>query len=279
VQKVFYIHVPKTAGSSLYQLFRKNFDKTLDHLEGKGPFNETSLKDYDAVSAHLSYTRVSRILNLKKWISVATFREPYSHVISHICWVRKLADKGEKKRFKAHPKQFQDLALYMKTLDFSKPADIEKLISHFESIDFHYFHNTQTIYMDANKNLDQAFLNLEQIDILGLTESMDAFYSRLHYILNWVGNVLKDKVFGWGKYLSSDKPAKAELYINDELREVKVAKDFRQHVFDSKKHSTGKCGFEFDLSGRTLADGDKISVKLSEDKIYLKNSGWIFVQK
>ena len=347
MNRVFYFHVPKTAGSSLTNLLDKHFNRTIHHIEGRGPFDEDSLSNIDAVSGHLSYSKVASILDLTKWTTIATFREPYSHVISHISWVRKLADEGEEERFRRHPKIFQDLALYMKTLDLSNSADIDRLIKHFLSIDFHYYHNTQTLYMDHHKRLDSAVVNMKNINVLGLTESMDSFYTRLHSLFDWpmndaaekimnknsnkyglditnekirkslyplidkdlllykeavklvnqqekkgyidasrntksvgqIGYIFENRVIGWGKYLSSDAPANVELYINDQLREVKLAKDFREHVQQAKIHSTGECGFVFDLKKSPLKDGDKVSVKLTDDVMFLKNSNQIFRKK
>ncbi len=346
MKNVFYFHVPKTAGSTLNNLLETHFNNTILHIEGRGPFNDNSLASIDAVSGHLSYSRVASILDLSKWITIATFREPYSHVISHICWVRKLADEGEEKRFKNHPKIFQDLALFMKTLDFSNHEDIKKLVSHFLSIDYDYFFNTQTLYMDHHKRLDHAIKNMKNINVLGLTESMDSFKERLDSLFDWpmgneaaktlnkntnkygfdiqnektrlavyplidkdlllyeeavklvnqqekgyrnasrntksigqIGYIFENRVIGWGKYLSSDVPANVELYINDQLREVKLAKDFREHVQQAKIHSTGECGFVFDLKNSPLKDGDKVSVKLTDDVMFLKNSNQIFRKK
>lgn len=343
MKKVFYFHIPKTAGSSLSNLLDKHFNRTIHHIEGCESFDEDSLSNIDAVSGHLTYTEVASKLDLSKWTTIATFREPYSHVISHICWVRKLADEGEEKRFNNHPKIFQDLAALMKTLDLSKPDNIRKLIKYLVDTKFLYMQNTQTLYMDSNKRLDCAVRNMMNINVLGLTESMDSLYSRLHSAFNWplsgeiekilnknsnkygldindekireslyplidkdlllykeavklvnqqgednldasrntksvgqIGYVSENRVIGWGKYLYSDVPAYVELYINDQLQEVKLAKDFRKHALDSNIHSTGECGFVFDLKNSPLKDGDKVSVKLSDDIMFLKNSVQIF---
>ncbi len=100
--------------------------------------------------------------------------------------------------------------------------------------------------------------------------------SRITKSVGKIGFIDEFKVIGWGKYISSEEPANVELYVNDQLIEVIQATDFRQHVLKEKIHSTGKCGFLFDLKNSPLKDGDKVSVKLTDDIMFLKNSNQIF---
>jgi len=99
--------------------------------------------------------------------------------------------------------------------------------------------------------------------------------SRITRGIGQIGSVQKSRVIGWGKYIASEKTAIAELYINDKLVDAVEAKDFRQNALDNKIHSTGHCGYVFNLK-TPLNGGDKVSVKLSEDVEFLKNSNQIF---
>ena len=185
MSKVFYFHVPKTAGSSLTNLLDRHFENTCHHIEGSEGINNKNLSQFDLVSGHLSYSRMQHVLNLNEWTTLATFREPYSHLVSHISWVRKLADEGQEERFNQHPKQFQDLSLKMKSLDFSEVKDIKMLIKHFVDIDYFYFHNTQTLYMDNQRRYEVAKNNLNTINLVGVMESMDDFFRKLQQFFNW----------------------------------------------------------------------------------------------
>jgi len=99
--------------------------------------------------------------------------------------------------------------------------------------------------------------------------------SRITRGIGQIGSIQENCVVGWGKYAASEKTAIAELYINDKLIDSVEAKDFRQHALDSKIHSSGHCGYVFNLK-TPLIDGDKVSVKLSEDVEFLRNSNQIF---
>jgi len=91
-----------------------------------------------------------------------------------------------------------------------------------------------------------------------------------------IGSVSETKIMGWAKYIHSNEPGEVELYINDVLVDTVVAKDFRQGLLDTKVHATGHCGYMFDLSQRPLKNGDKVSVKLKDDVLFLRNSHQIF---
>lgn len=102
------------------------------------------------------------------------------------------------------------------------------------------------------------------------TEYLNA--SRVNRGIGQIGTLTREKVQGWGKYIESNKPAIAELYINNKLVDSMQADQFRQHLVDKNVHPTGMCGFLFDISTRDIKKDDVISVKLSKDAVYLKGS-------
>jgi len=191
--KLLYFHIPKTAGSSINEFFKANLDSCDFHIEGVKDFDKEFCNKYDFISGHVSYTRMAEILNLDEWITFATFREPLSYTISHIKWVRKLADKGEEKRFQEHPKIFQKIALKMTEYDFSVPSEITEFIKWLESINFYYFHNTQLHYMHPTNNQHKlsdhqvkiALENMKNINFIGIQENMDEFMETISCEFGW----------------------------------------------------------------------------------------------
>lgn len=99
--------------------------------------------------------------------------------------------------------------------------------------------------------------------------------SRITKGIGQIGSVDKKHVIGWGKYIASNDPAMVELYINDILEKTIEAKEFRPHALEKNIHPTGHCGYLFRLKNE-LKQGDKVSVKLSKEVNFLKNSGWIY---
>ncbi len=183
-KKILYFHIPKTAGTTVANLLDKHCKKTIHHIESKSISNDF-LSQFEAVSGHVTYTAMKNILDLSKWTTIATFREPYSYVVSHLCWVRKLADEGEENRFLMHQKHFQDMALKMKMLDLGNYKDINKLVSYLKNVNLSYFFNTQTLYMDTSKRLNFAINNMRTVNIIGLTEFMDDLVKQIDSYFNY----------------------------------------------------------------------------------------------
>ena len=54
-------------------------------------------------------------------------REPYSHLISHISWIRNLTQNSN--RFNAHPKTVQELALKLEKLNFEDTSQVDEFVN------------------------------------------------------------------------------------------------------------------------------------------------------
>lgn len=182
--KLFYIHTPKTAGSSVNEYFTNIFPNSICHIEGKLKLeNGLDLDEYDFASGHIGYTHAHKILD-DKWLKLVTFREPYSFVISHLCWIRLLADPGQEERFNNHPEIFQRIAKKMASLDLSKADSIKLFIEWLDSVGCDYLHNTQTFYLDYAKTIEGAKAALEKIEFVGTLEKIDKFLELINYELS-----------------------------------------------------------------------------------------------
>ena len=88
--------------------------------------------------------------------------------------------------------------------------------------------------------------------------------------------VNKEFVSGWVKYIHDlNKSAEIELFVNDEIKIKTIANQFRQDLKEKKLHNTGNCGFKIDVQKLHLSSGDKVSIKVTDDVEYLKNSNWV----
>jgi len=195
--KLFYFHVPKTAGTSINKFFETNTTKSRFHIEGVRELNKDFFDNHAFLSGHVSVNRINglkSLINLKEWITFITFREPVSYVISHLKWVRKLADPGEEARFLSHPPLFQEISLKMKEFDFSNASEITEFIKWLDSINFTYFHNTQAHYLNSSKKgkyltdeeLNQGLKSLYKIDFVGIQEKLDQFMTMISYEFGWI---------------------------------------------------------------------------------------------
>lgn len=194
MKKLVYIHVPKTAGTSLNSFLSSHFDKSALHVENNWKnYNEIFEKN-DFVSGHIPYSKFENACDLDKCTTIITLRLPIEHVVSHICWVRKLADPNEKKRFMAHPDIYKKIALKMKEYDFSCPDQLEALLDWLESIPFFLFHNNQTFFLnerppstyDMSTNyLEKAIENLNKVNLIGVSDEFDDFLIKISDLYGW----------------------------------------------------------------------------------------------
>ena len=239
--KLLYFHVPKTAGSSINHFFSKNLGKCATHIESTSKLDQAFCEKYEFISGHVPYNRMQKMLQLNEWTTFATFREPVSYVVSHLKWVRKLADPGEEERFKRHPEIFQKIALKMTEFDFSKPQDITKFISWLESIDFYYFHSTQMHYMNATKNqghlnkrqIEIALENLSNINFIGIQKNINEFMEMMSYEFGWrVTQFPKDNVnennYGFNLDCKESMKALSPLYEEDILLYAEAERKYKE---------------------------------------------------
>lgn len=195
---IFYLHIPKTAGSSMNRFLASQFADTecLVHIESKIDFeNKEDIKKIDAfklLSGHIALPKMQQKLKvLDSRVTMATFRIPIEHVISHIAWVRKLGDKGEESRLHMHSKIVQKIVLKLLTVDLSNAKEITHFISWLTEEKIYLFHDTQIKYLnDVNylvnaNNINIALQNLDKLDFVGTTERLGEFQTMLCYELGW----------------------------------------------------------------------------------------------
>lgn len=176
-KKLFFVHVPKTAGSSFNAFLADNFEgeahceKYIDFRTRK--FREIDkLKSYDYISGHLNFSDFS-INELKKddYFIMTFLRDPLKQLISHINWVIHIFDISEQ-FFKSHPQVIQDMSLELRGLNLN---DANQLIPALEKHSG-LFQNNQTKYFRGQDNrvsAQSAINALSELDLVGITEEYE----------------------------------------------------------------------------------------------------------
>jgi hypothetical protein len=287
--KLLYFHVPKTAGSSINEFFAKNVKKYHFHIESVDGVDNKFCNDYEFISGHVAFPRMNQILDLKDWITFATFREPLSYTVSHLKWVRKLADKGEEKRFAQHPDIFQKIALKMTEYDFSSPAQITDFIKWLDSINFHYFHNTQLHYMHSTQNqhaltdeqVQKAIMNMKKIDFVGIQTNLDAFMEMISYEFGWELEIkprvnVNENNYGFDITNPETQKALLPLYEKDLILYDEAKKLYNEkRVLYTKKFTENIIGYVDTISSTKIRGWARSKSSLKKVKLELKVDGEI----
>ena len=186
------MHIPKTAGTSMRTFLESKYcSKVIDAQNILA--NKHKLKDTDFISGHLHLPVLCSLIDKNDWNIITTFRNPYSYVVSHLCWVRKAVDPGQESRLKSDPAPFVKIAHKMKEHNFADPNELDIFISWLESENMFFFHDTQTRYllspaydrMLQPQELHEAETNFNTIDYVGDSSRLDEFQNAISSIFGW----------------------------------------------------------------------------------------------
>lgn len=116
---IFYMHLPKTGGSTIEAYFKSHFgDQFLSHCEHLiNSDRKDELLKYKVVSGHVPYRRI-KSLDLPYATLVTSIRHPFDQLISHIRWLYYIGQDTSQQLFKSHPENIQKIAIEINELDF-----------------------------------------------------------------------------------------------------------------------------------------------------------------
>jgi hypothetical protein len=183
---LLYVHIPKTAGSTVNKVLAEWFgdEHSIIHAETKTYWKESVKQNKLAyLAGHIPYVVFSKMQLLSGFKKAITFREPYSHVISHLSWIRALALAENRQRYEAHPEYIQQLTDKLASYDLAFPDQITDAINSFNQLEHRLLDNTQTRYIRiemAKKAVDAADIvdaveNLKNFDFVGTDNDISGF--------------------------------------------------------------------------------------------------------
>ena len=182
---LFFMHIPKSAGTSFNNFMRPYFAfaQTAVHIEGAelAQQKEMALRHY--VSGHLSLAQINDIYDDLDGINLYTIlREPYQHLHSHFTWVKGIANPKVASLFKDHTKRVQKLSLKISRVNLKDYGELEKLVAALAGFELEFFDNLQTRYfLDyrvekvAQSDLERAMENKIQFKSIGITEAFSSY--------------------------------------------------------------------------------------------------------
>lgn len=196
-EKYFYLHIPKTAGTTFNDFLENSFSssQSLFHIEDK----LEKIKDKKVIGGHLTLVKAQKVIpNFDSYIKLTVLRDPLAQVSSHLRFVKKLSEESEKERLMGHTDAIQHIASFLSTINFSNPKEIEELIKWLENKNYVLFHNTQMQYLVGSsfvvsqQQVEDAKKIIEKMNHIGITERLDDYIQLLIYKLG-LPSIIKSK--------------------------------------------------------------------------------------
>lgn len=178
-RKVFFVHVPKAAGSSINDFLCSAFssDATYTHIEGiKDQWPSVVQAKY--LSGHIRYPDYVENFSRHDFFVFTFLREPFSHLRSHLNWVRRLAEPELLEFRNKHSNLVQSIADELNEFDFRSEKSMQLFVSTLKKGAYGLFDNCQVRFFSSvkgherveQKHLDEAVLNLKKLHFVGISE-------------------------------------------------------------------------------------------------------------
>lgn len=187
---IFFMHIPKTAGTSFNAFVRNCFsrDDYLPHIERLTPVQrQTLLPRARYLSGHIPWREIAGLLDPGRYDLYAIVRNPYAHLHSHLNYVRCVHTDAEHEvhYHYRHNETIRDLARRLAGIDFRDDRQIRRLVAELSGYECDFFDNIQTRYfLDyrpervTQADYLQAVQNMMHFRSIGLTERYDRFRDR-----------------------------------------------------------------------------------------------------
>ncbi|WP_158285700.1 sulfotransferase family 2 domain-containing protein [Pseudohoeflea suaedae] len=149
-RSVFFLHIPKTAGTSFNSVFRPEFgcDRFFDHCESRPP---TILKEIQQdeqpffASGHIQFTHCASLIRNPGVFSFTLVREPRAQLNSHLNWVKAYGDRRKPERLKEIAPKIAELARQLWDVDLNDIDRIRPILDN--DVGMRLFDNSQTRYL------------------------------------------------------------------------------------------------------------------------------------
>ncbi len=184
---ICFMHIPKTAGSSFNAFARRCFsaDRFKTHIE-RVDIDRRCQAALRAryLSGHLRLYELTELIERHGYICFAIMREPYSHLHSHINYVRGVAPGSLIEHHYAfqHNETIKALSIRLNRINFADLAQITGFVHGLRDYQLDFFDNMQTRYfLDyrpdrvGQDDFERACENISRFASVGLTESYDRF--------------------------------------------------------------------------------------------------------
>ncbi|MFI2812266.1 hypothetical protein [Microbulbifer sp. JSM ZJ756] len=178
---IFFMHIAKTAGSSVNEFFIDHFGHKSAAMHIEAEEDPVSLGKHQFISGHISLERFERDFDRSRYYTATIVREPVRQLVSHLNWVRHLSEPERAEFLSGHPKIVQEISARLQALEFSDSEAMTGFVESlrpaerplFDNCQCRYFHSIPAAKAYDEAAFHQACLGLEQFDFVGLTEDFE----------------------------------------------------------------------------------------------------------
>lgn len=182
---IFFMHIAKTAGSSVNTLFREHFgDRALLHAEGNNGGWVGNPDKYDFISGHVRLQDLEKGLGKSPSFAFTVLREPVEHLRSHLNWIRLQVQQERFSEFIASYPEVGAISRALANLDINDPDRIRHFLEA-EGINLNclqYFDNCQARYFSGTiptkkfgpSDFRAALSVFDRFDHIGLSSDLSA---------------------------------------------------------------------------------------------------------
>ena len=186
---LFFVHIPKTAGTSFNNYIRQYFGyrKSHTHIQTTPLDQQQELaRTGDFLSGHITLEHVPTIFRDRPGVDLHSIvRNPAKQLHSHIGWVKGIAKDTGSDFFHKHHSLVQEMGRDLFQTDLSRPENLSALAENLDGFQIDFFDNIQTRYfLDyrpervSQEDCNNAIANISRFKTLGLTEKFGEYTAR-----------------------------------------------------------------------------------------------------
>lgn len=215
---IFFMHIPKTAGSSVNRLFTESLgpEAVRTHIESAQRSPDLFAKRR-FVSGHFRYTEFRRYCDSGDFFVMTLLRDPVDHLRSHLNWVRILTIEERFRTFIETRDALRLVSEKLRDVDVNdadavrgfldENADLRPVRALFENCQVRYLLEAPKHDAVTQDDLQLARARLETFDFVGINELFEETIRRLgrRFRIRFVTKTARENVQSYGRDIDRDR--------------------------------------------------------------------------
>lgn len=175
---VLFLHIPKTAGSSLTDAFCFSFPHFVrdGHLPGSPWRGILEGSEPFFVSGHFPFATIADVIERSEVFSFTVLRDPWEQVVSHIRWVKAYGDPEREEKLSEIDPSIAEMAKKLWPISLDDVGGLQTII---QASGGSPFRNLQTLFLRQSRDLSspecavaEAMENLARFDLFFVLEDL-----------------------------------------------------------------------------------------------------------